>query len=96
MKYVLSVADRERGRQRALSAQSRRRRRQTWTRYRAEEKEAVRILRQRGLVPLAIGPALNMPDSTVAVYLGELEREGAMDPIPVYLSFRTPDEGGIE
>jgi hypothetical protein len=53
---------------------------------RSVEKEEVRELRERGLVPLAIGPALNMPASTVVRYLRELEREGAIDPIPHYLS----------
>jgi uncharacterized membrane protein len=86
MKYVLTIGDREKGRQQALSPASRRRRRQTWARYRAEDKEAVQTLRARGLVPLAIGRLLNMPDSTVSKYLRELEREGLIDPIPPYLS----------
>jgi hypothetical protein len=86
VKYVLNIGDRERGRQKALSPESRRRRRETWARYRAEDKEAVRILRQRGMVPLAIGPALHMPESTVAKYLRELGRELLIDSIPPYLS----------
>ena len=49
-------------------------------------------LRKQGLVPLAIGPALTMPDSTVAKYLRELEREGAIDPIPAYLSRRLGED----
>jgi predicted transcriptional regulator len=57
-------------------------------RYRAEDREAVLMLRQRGLVPLAIGPELGMPDSTVAKHLRELEREGIIDPIPPHLSSR--------
>lgn len=86
MKYVLDAIERERGRQAALSHDARKKRQQTWSRYREEDKQAVRELRNRGLVPLAIGPKLNMPDSTVAKHLRELEREGAIDPIPRYLS----------
>jgi uncharacterized membrane protein len=86
MKHVLTIEEREQGRQNALSPEARQKRRHTWARYRTEEKEAVRLLREQGLVPLAIGPALNIPDSTVAKYLRELEREGAIDPIPPYLT----------
>jgi hypothetical protein len=86
MNYVLVSTDRERGRQHALSPESKRKRRETWARYREHEKEAVRTLRVRGLMPLAIGPALSMPDSTVGKYLRELKREGAIEPIPAYLS----------
>jgi hypothetical protein len=87
MKRVLDVTERERGRRAALSPGAREKRKQTWARYRSEEKEAVRILRaERGLVPLAIGPKLDMPDSTVAKHLRELERERAIEPIPAYLS----------
>jgi hypothetical protein len=92
--YVLGIGDREKGRQHALSPESKRKRRETWARYRAEEKEAVCTLREQGLVPLAIGPALNMPDSTVAKYLRELERDGLLDSIPPYLSLKAvPDRG---
>ena len=87
MAYWFTAEDRTNGRERALSAESRQKRRDTWARNRAEDKEAVRVLRQQGLVPLAIGPALTMPDSTVAKCLRELEREGVIDPIPGYLSF---------
>jgi Fic family protein len=86
MKHVLSVEERELGRRSALTSDAREKRRQTWARYRSEDKEAVRELRNRGLVPLAIGPALNMPDSTVARYLRELVSEGAIEPIPAYLT----------
>ena len=86
MTYAFTAEDRARGRKRALSLESRRKRRETWARNRVEDKEAVRVLRQQGLVPLAIGPALNMPDSTVARHLRELEREGLIEPMPVYLS----------
>jgi DNA-binding transcriptional ArsR family regulator len=48
-------------------------------RFRAEDKEAVRILREQGLVPLASGSELNKPDSTVAAHLRELEQEGLID-----------------
>lgn len=51
-----------------LSRESRRKRRDTWAHYRAEEKEAVQELRVERLVPLAIGPKLKMPDSAVARY----------------------------
>jgi DNA-binding Lrp family transcriptional regulator len=55
-------------------------------RLRAIDREAVRILRaERRLVPLAIGPELGMADSTVAMHLRDLEREGLIDPIPSYL-----------
>jgi uncharacterized membrane protein len=87
VKYVLTVEEGERGRQKALSPESRQRRQKTWARYQAEDREAVRFLRaERGLVPLAIGPTLNMSDSTVAKHLRELERDGLIDPIPPYLS----------
>jgi hypothetical protein len=86
VKHVLSVEERERGRWNALSSDAREKRRQTWFRYRNEDKQAVRELRNRGLVPLAIGPKLNMPDSTVAKYLRELVSECAIEPIPAYLS----------
>jgi hypothetical protein len=46
-----------------------------WARYRAEDKAAVHTLCEQGVVPLAIGPVLDMPDSTVAKYLRELERD---------------------
>jgi hypothetical protein len=87
MKHVLDATEREKGRQAALSPQAREKRRRTWTRYRSQEKEAVRILRaEQGLVPLAIGPALHMPDATVGRYLRELERDFLIDPVPPYLS----------
>ncbi len=76
----------EKGRRKALTAEARRKRRRTWAQYRTEEREAVRLLRERGLVPLAIGPALNMPDRTVARYLRDLERDGAIAPVPAYLT----------
>jgi uncharacterized membrane protein len=89
MSYTLTAADRARGWERARSAESRARRRAA---YRAEEKEAVRFLHAvQGLVPLAIGPTLGLPDSTVARYLRELEREGSVR-VPAYLSLRTPGE----
>jgi hypothetical protein len=86
MKHVLGITERERGRHATLSPNAREKRKRTWARYRSEEKQAVRILRaEKRLVPLAIGPKLNMPDSTVAKYLRELEHEGAIEPIPPYL-----------
>jgi uncharacterized membrane protein len=86
MRYVLHPSERQQGLQRALSPESRRKRRETWAHYRAEDREAVRILRERGLVPLAIGPELNMPDSTVAAHLRELERDGFIEPLPPFLT----------
>jgi Fic family protein len=87
MRHVLSPAERARGRRKAGAPEARRKYRETMARYRSEEKEAVRILRaENRLVPLAIGPALHMPDSTVTRYLRELESEGAIEPIPSYLS----------
>src|SRR5262245_27876897 len=92
MRHVLSPTERDWGRRKGGSPEARRKYRQTMARYRAEEKEAVRILRaEKQLVPLAIGPALNMPDSTVARYLRELEREGLIDPIRAYLSLAATD-----
>jgi hypothetical protein len=85
--HELTPEERQKGLQQALSEESRWKRRDTWARYRTEDKEAVRILRaERRLVPLAIGPELGMPDSTVAKHLRELERDGAIEPIPRYLS----------
>jgi hypothetical protein len=49
-------------------------------------REDVAILRRRGLVPLAIGPALGIPDRTIARYLRELERAGEIEPLPPYLT----------
>jgi uncharacterized membrane protein len=94
--HELTPEDRQKGLKQALSEESRRKRRDTWARYRAEDKEAVRILRQQGLVPLAIGPELNMPDSTVAKHLRELEREGLIDPIPRYLTLTAPAKSAAE
>jgi hypothetical protein len=87
MRHVLSTTERQRGRRKGSAPEARRKYRETMARYRSEEKEAVRILRvEKGLVPLAIGPALDMPDSTVARYLRELERDCSIDPVPSYLS----------
>jgi hypothetical protein len=69
----------------AITPRSRQKRRATWARYRAEEREAVRVLCQQGIVPLAIGPTLSMPDSTVTRYLRELEQAGSIEPVPAFL-----------
>jgi CRP-like cAMP-binding protein len=85
-RYVFSVKDGERARQKALSAESRQRRRETWQAYREQELRAVRGLRQRGLVPLAIADVLGLPDETVSRHLRELELAEEIDAIPAYLS----------
>lgn len=46
----------------------------------------MRLPYEQGLVPLAIGPTLEMPDSTVAMHLRELEHEGVIEPILSYLT----------
>jgi hypothetical protein len=84
-RHVLTPEERNRGLQRAHGPAGRKKYSETMARYRAEDKEAVRILREQGLVPLAIGPELNMPDSTVAMHLAVLECDGLIDPIPSYL-----------
>jgi hypothetical protein len=86
MRHILTVEQMENGRLRALEPEARRKRRETWRRYREEDKDAVRVLRKRGLVPLAIGPALGMPDSTVARYLRDLEGEGEIESVPSFLN----------
>jgi DNA-binding transcriptional ArsR family regulator len=85
MRHVLSADERERGRHRGSSPEARKKYSETMARLRAVDRQAVRILRGRGLVPLAIGPELNMPDSTVAMHLRALERDGLIEPIPSYL-----------
>lgn len=62
-------------------------------RLRAERRESVRRLYVRGLVPLAIADALGWADARVARYLNELEDEGAIEPVPSYLSREGPRRG---
>jgi hypothetical protein len=52
----------------------------------------VGVLRRRGLVPLAIATALGLAPATTARYLRELEREGAIDPIPAYVGRKGPSK----
>jgi hypothetical protein len=85
-RYIFSVADGVRGRERALSEGSRRKRREAWRLVREMEREAVRRLWRRGMVPLAISDELGLPDRTTVRYLRELERAGEIDPVPSYLS----------
>jgi hypothetical protein len=85
-RYVLSPEERNRGLRKCHSPEARRRYSETMARLRDIDREAVRVLRTRGLVPLAIGPELGMPDSTVAMHLRELERDGLIEPVPTYLS----------
>jgi Winged helix-turn-helix DNA-binding len=84
-RHVLTPEERNRGLLKSHGPEGRKRYSETMARLRAIDRQAVRILRQRGLVPLAIGLELNMPDSTVAAHLRELERDGLIDPIPSYL-----------
>jgi hypothetical protein len=74
VRHVLTVEQSENGRLRAREPEARRRRRETWARYRDEDREAVRVLR----------PALGMPDSTVARHLRELVRAGEIAPLPAW------------
>jgi DNA-binding MarR family transcriptional regulator len=84
-RHVLTPEERNLGLQRAHGPEGRKRYSETMARLRSIDREAVRILRERGLVPLAIAPELRMPDSTVAMHLRALERDGLIDPIPSYL-----------
>jgi hypothetical protein len=84
-KHVLTPEQRDRGLQKCHGPEARRRYSETMARLRAIDREAVRVLRERGLVPLAIGPELNMPDSTVAMHLVALERDGLIEPVPSYV-----------
>jgi CRP-like cAMP-binding protein len=85
-RYVFSARDGETARQKALSAESRRKRGETWQAYREEELRAVLGLRQRGLVPLAIADVLGLPDETVSRHLRELEASGELASVPEFLS----------
>lgn len=86
---VLSTEELNRGRQKAQGPEGRQRYSETMARLRAIDREAVRTLRAEGLVPLAIGPELDMPDSTVAMHLREVARDGLIEPPPSYLSVST-------
>jgi hypothetical protein len=90
--HVFTPEEGQRAREKALSPESRKKRKETWARYRAEDREAVRILwAERRMVPLAIADALFMPIRTVAKHLRELEREGVIGPIPPHLSLSERD-----
>jgi DNA-binding MarR family transcriptional regulator len=84
-RHYLTPEERNRGLRRAHGPEGRRRYSETMTRLRAIDREAVRILREQGLVPRAIGPELGMADSTVAKHLRALERDGLIEPVPSYL-----------
>jgi alkylation response protein AidB-like acyl-CoA dehydrogenase len=78
---VISATDAEKGRPRALSPESRAKRRKTWERHRMLEREAVRRLRLAGLVPLAIADELGLTDRAVGRRLRQLQRDGEIPPL---------------
>jgi DNA invertase Pin-like site-specific DNA recombinase len=62
-------------------------------RLRAERKESVRRLHERGLVPLAIADTLGWSDARVARYLNELEAEGVITRPATWLTLHGPKRG---
>jgi uncharacterized membrane protein len=69
---------RREGLRRAHSPEARAKYSATMKRYRDEEREAVRVLRAKGLVPAAIADELGMSDLTVARHLRMLRRTGSL------------------
>lgn len=59
-------------------------------RLRAERRESVRRLYQRGLVPMAIADVLGWSDSRVARYLRELVDDGVITRPPSWLTLYGP------
>jgi hypothetical protein len=62
-------------------------------RVRAERRESVRRLHERGLVPLAIADTLGWGDGRVARYLRELEGEGVIARPASRVSLHGPKRG---
>jgi hypothetical protein len=62
-------------------------------RLRAERRESVRRLHERGLVPLAIADRLAWGDARVARYLRELVGEGVITTPASWLSLYGPKRG---
>jgi hypothetical protein len=62
-------------------------------RLRAERRESVRRLHERGLVPLAIADTLGWGDGRVARYLRELEDDGVITRPASWLTLHGPKRG---
>lgn len=62
-------------------------------RVRAERRESVRRLHERGLVPLAIADTLGWGDGRVARYLRELEGEGSITRPASWVTLHGPKRG---
>jgi hypothetical protein len=92
MRHELTSDELNAGRAKGGAPEARRKYAETMERYYAEDKEAVRILRERGMVPLAIADALGLSNYRVRRCLVQLVREGALDPITANLSVSGPKE----